>query len=273
MVGLTVVWLLVLVGGTAWAIAYGRPTAREQTSVAQARPTVDAVTGTVAAAAAADPGTVVAVSGFDRVGGCRVTVFRSGARYQRTVTVVTATGAERAVLERVAAALPVQDRARVRGDALPRLTADAGHFVSLTGTVADPGQVRLVVDTGCRTTSPESAATDLTPSGSDPAAALRPAVEAVLAAAGVAGASTGAPEVRWRVSHVPCPSGDTPLATVEAIATLPSATSLDAAIRPATGATAVVADPELVAFRTPSVGVAARATGDGLTVTATSPCP
>ena len=59
------VWGLVLAGSWWWGIRTGTPTAREQTTVAQARPYVDEAVARVAVAAAGDPRTVVAVGPFE----------------------------------------------------------------------------------------------------------------------------------------------------------------------------------------------------------------
>ncbi|MGE5830109.1 MAG: hypothetical protein ACM30G_17370, partial [Micromonosporaceae bacterium] len=258
----TVAWVLVLVGGSVWAITYGRPTAREQTSIAQARPIVDNAVGRLAAAAA-DSGSVVAISGFDLVGSCRITVFRSGVRYQRTVTVLTAAGAEPAVLDRVASALPGAFRVHLRSGSRPRLTADAGDFVAVTGGVNRAGEVRLVADTGCRTVDGAPVAADPTPAGTDPTDGARAPVSAVLSALGAQGA-------QWHTYRVPCPTGG-PLATVEAVAARPPEGRLSQAVP--TGATNVAAGPDAVAFRTEAAEVGVRTVIDRVVVTATTRCP
>src|ERR1700738_2530414 len=97
------VWLVVLVGGIGWAVSRGGPTAREQTTVADALPVVDRAVAQIVDAAAGGRHAVAAVSGCKRVGGCRVTVLRPGERYQRTVTVVVTPGTEKALIDRVGA--------------------------------------------------------------------------------------------------------------------------------------------------------------------------
>jgi hypothetical protein len=267
LVAATVAWVVVLVVGAVWAVAYGRPTAREQTSITQARTTVDAAVGRLAAAAAADPGSVVAISGFELVGSCRITVFRSGVRYQRTVTVLSALGAEPAVLQRVATTLPAAFRAQLRKGSLPRLTADAGDFVAITGEVRRAGEVRLIADTGCRTDEGASQVqADPTPEGVDPGTSARAPVDAVLTALGAHGA-------QWHFYRVPCPSGTGPLSTVEAIADRPAPGPLDQAVRDLAGFTAVVAGADAVAFRADAAEVAVRTVADNTVVTATTLCP
>src|SRR5262245_12522739 len=110
-VAVVVAWTALLAGGIVWAVRRGEPTAREQTTVAQARPVVDRAAAQLATAAGSDGLAVVAISGFERAGTCSVTVVRSGVRYHRVVTAVVQPGTELELLRRVAARLPASYRA------------------------------------------------------------------------------------------------------------------------------------------------------------------
>jgi hypothetical protein len=252
MVVLTVVWILILAVAAAFAIRGGGVTARDQTTVAAARPYVDEAVARVASAVGRDGQAVVAISAFEKVGDCDVSVFRGGVRYGRAATAVVAAGTESALLERVAAQLPASYGARVRTASAPRLTADAGYWVTLVGAVLRPGEVRFFADTGdCRV------AGDVVTSD-PPGPADRAAVESVLDQLGVTPSA-------WTASAVPCPSGGV-TGTVQA--TGPAFTgAVDARL---SSAGAVVAGPRLFAYRT---GVAVRAHEDALLVSATTPCP
>ncbi|HKD96339.1 MAG TPA: hypothetical protein VKB69_01940, partial [Micromonosporaceae bacterium] len=131
----TAVWAVAVVVAAAIYSLHGRPTVREQTSVGNARPVVDAAVADVVSAAG--PGPVVAVSGFASVGSCRITAARSGASFGRTVDVYTAPGGEPALLRRIVAGLPARYHAKVTG-AATGLYADAGDYVALVGTVPAP---------------------------------------------------------------------------------------------------------------------------------------
>jgi hypothetical protein len=187
LVAAVIAWGLVLAAGLVWSVRSGAPTAREQTTVAQARPTVDEATANVARAATAGGRAVVAISGFDRLGDCRITALRRGARYQRIVTAFVSPGQEAATLDRIAAGLPSGYGATVRRGAAPRLTADAGFFVGVSGGYVAPGQLRFVVDTGnCRVETAPLAPGPGVASETDPPAALQAPIDAVLTSLRVA---------------------------------------------------------------------------------------
>lgn len=257
MVVITVVWGLVVGAGVVWANLDADPTAREQTTVAQALPTVDEAAADLAHAASADGLAVVAVSGLQRVEECEVTVFRRGARYERTVTAFVAPQTETALLERVASRLPSRYAVAVR-PATARLVADAGLFVRVTGAVVAPGQVQFTIDTGdCR---PEGHVPD-----ADAAIGQRSTVEAVLARLGLSARE-------WGAYGVKCSNGGT-LTTVRAVADQnPPVGDVGAALAGSVDSGVVVATADVFAFRvgTEQVGVLAEA--DAVTVTATTTC-
>lgn len=148
----TVVWALLLGVSAIWYSWHGRPTAREQTTIASAEPTVtEAIQAVVRAAGAS---VVPAFSGFEKAGDCEVTAARSGMEYRRVLWLYTPVGSEPAVLDRIADGLPDRYAAKSfhsPGGAVHTLSADAGNFVMVSGTVLLPGLVRVRAETGCRT--------------------------------------------------------------------------------------------------------------------------
>jgi hypothetical protein len=256
---LVVGWAVLLAGAGVWGVVRGEATAREQTTVAETRPVVDRLMAEVASAASADGLAVVSVSAFERVDTCSVTVFRDGAHYRRTVTALVAPGTEQALLDRVAARLPAAYGATVRPGAVPRLYADGGFFVAVTGTVGEPGRVAFVADTGqCRTVGDVSSAASRpgTPGGPGQRVLER----------------LRAKEAQWTVHEVLCPGGGA-LTTVEAVvAAGTDPGSLDEALHGTVTRTPVVATAELFAYRDGDTGVAVRFDGPRAVVTATTPC-
>jgi hypothetical protein len=245
LIALAVVWALILLGTGIWYSFRGSPTVRDQTTIAKAQPHVDMAVAKVLAAAGTEP--VPAVSGFDKTGDCSVTPVRAGAQYQRSVRLYTAEGGERDLLRRVAEGLPQSYRAKVRSGSL---VADAGYYVLVTGSVEQPGVVKIVASTGCRTVGGSLASDPDAP----PPAGDRAAIDPVLAA-------LGAGTVQWHTHRLPCG-----VRTVEAVVGA-AARSLRAAL-PAAGA--VVSGDDVYAFRDGAAAVGARRAGDTVTVTATT---
>jgi hypothetical protein len=252
---LGVVWLLVLLISGWWGLTRPVPTDREQTTVADARPVVDEAIARVATAASGSG--VVAVSGFEPLGACDVSVFRDGARFRRTLMVMVPPGTEADLLSQVADRLPAGYRTVVSRGNEPRLTADAGFWVLLVGRVLAPGEVRFVADTGdCRDPG------DLDPS--DPAPAVPDdATAAVLTRLGL-GAGTRT------TASVPCVGGGS-LGTVE-VRTDAYGGDLAVALADLDDATVAVQSPRLYAYRTGDTQVAVRAHDDVTVVTATTGC-
>jgi hypothetical protein len=258
---LTLGWVAVLAGSALFAVRHPNPTARDQTTVEQARPTVDEAVARIAAAAAADGRAAVALSSFEHVGCSQafphVTVFRAGERYRRGVTVVVPPGGESDLLTRVADRLPPSYRTVVRTGEAPLLIADAGFWVLITAAKDDSGEVRFYADTGdCR----EAGRVDT----SDPAVVVdEEPIREVLERLNLTVADR-------RTAAVSCPGGGT-IGTVEVHAgAYPGA--LDAALGDLGGTTAVVAAPRLYAFRDGSTQVAVRAHADKVIITATGGC-
>jgi hypothetical protein len=251
------VWLVVLAVSAWWGVARPTPTERDQTTVAAARSVVDEAIARVGNAVGAEAGGVVAVSGFERVAACEVSVFRDGERYRRGLVAMVPPGTEADLMERVAEGLPASYRVGVsRGDQ-PRLTADAGFWVLLTASVIAPGEVRFLADTG-----------DCRPAGDIDTADAPPGVRA-----------DPLPEVLTRLdlgagtrqtASVSCVDGGT-LGTVE-VRTEPYSGDLAVALADLPGATAVVRSPRLYAYRSGDTQVAVRAHDDETIITATTGC-
>jgi hypothetical protein len=171
----TVVWALVVAATAYVAARTGSPTAREQTTLAEARATVDQVVVQVATSAGND--VVTALSGYEVSTGCHITTARRGTSLDRVIRLYTPAGTETDLLKRLAHALPPSYHAGMThrlGDSTPSgspspsgsrapsgsptvggsatlLRADAGDYVGLRGEVSGPGEVRVEVDGGCRT--------------------------------------------------------------------------------------------------------------------------
>jgi hypothetical protein len=258
LIGLSAGWALVLLVGAVWYALHGRPSVREQTTVAQAQATVDRVIGEVVAAAG--PGTVPAVSGYDQVESCDVTPVRTGARYDREAWLATGPGTERALLDRIAGALPPGYRPELAGSsasASPKLLADAGDYVAVTGTVDRPGLVLVSASTGCRPLGNRPAAD---PTGT-PAVADRTAVDGALAAFGIT-------PVSWSTHRLPCG-----LTTVEADGAARPAGPLPSPLPSASGSASAGGVPPVVraddVYAQPP-GLLVRLDGDRPVVTVTT---
>jgi hypothetical protein len=193
-VGLVTGWVLVLLVGAVWYALDGRPTIPEQTTVEQAQATVDRAVGLVVTAAR--PVAVPAISGYDQVESCDITPVRGGVRYDRQAWLATPPGSESALLDRIARELPAGYRPAVFKPSAPekaRLTADAGDYVAVTGTVDRPGLVLVSAATGCRPLGRRPVGD---PSGS-PGPTDRAQLDRALAAFGIA-------PVRWSTHRLPC---------------------------------------------------------------------
>jgi hypothetical protein len=252
-------WVLVLVAGIGWSVARGRPTDREQTTVAAAEPYVDTAAARIAAAAEADGQAAAFVSGFQKVGDCRVSLVRSGQRFQRVVTVLVSPGTEGALLDRVAARLPASYKPSVSTSPLPTLSGDAGLYVHILATRADPGVVRFVLDTGsCRVLG--TLAEPAEPSGDR--AAVTPVFQRL-----------GLPPVQWHAVTVPCAGTGGQLSTVEGVG--PDNQVAAARALPSTLeglGTPVVSSDGLYAYRSGPAAVGVRVENNHVVVSATEGC-
>jgi hypothetical protein len=252
------VWLAILAVSAWVGFARPTPTERDQTTVAAARPVVDEAIARVAAAVADDGTGVVAISGFERVGACQISVVRDGERYRRGLVAMVTPGTEASLMDRVAGALPESYRAVVRRTDPPRLTADAGFWVLLSASITAPGEVRFLADTGdCRP------AGDLDTGDTPPAEVPADAVPQVLSRLSL-------PAGRPTSASVSCLDGGR-LGTVELRVAAYSG-DLVAALSDLDGAVPVVRSARLYAFRIGSTEVAVRAHDDATIVTATTGC-
>jgi hypothetical protein len=253
------VWALILIGGIGWAELHGGPTDREQTTVAAAQPYADTAAVRLATAVESDGQAVALVSGFDKAADCRVSLARSGQRYQRVVTALVTPGTESALLDRVAARLPAEYKTTVNQKPAPTLVADAGYFVRVTGTRAGDGLVRFVVDTGsCRAVGDLSVPAE--PTGD------RAAVTPVFGRLGL-------PAVQWHAFTVPCAGTSGQLSTVEGFG--PDNQVSSAANLPSTLeglGTPVVSTAGLDAYRSGPAAVGVRVENNHVVVTATEGC-
>jgi hypothetical protein len=249
-----VAWGLVIAGLGYYSLRNDRPTAREQTTITSALPTLDAALATVAATL--DPNvSITALGGLVQVGkNCTVTVVREGVRFQRMLQVYTKPGDEAATLERIRAGLPATYKPSLSRNLL---SADAGSFIVVRGGITGPGQVQISADTGCRPQNapvfeaqPLSSAVDRAP------------VQSVLDALKLSAAS-------WQAHRAACPRGGT-LWTVEAQTAAGSAAgSVPDAAKPSG---ALLAKTDVVAYRSGSAGVVVRAADHTLTIAATTGC-
>ncbi|MER7002148.1 hypothetical protein ABT297_03750 [Dactylosporangium sp. NPDC000555] len=255
-VAAVVAWAVAVAGLALYSHFHGRPTAREQTTIAEALPTVDGALGRIYSAL--DPASSVAViGGYRRTEmSCQVTTARKGTRFARDLTVYVKKSAEGATIDRVRAALPAQYKASVVHNAgTDLLSADAGNFVAVRGSVPEPGQLRFTADTGCRVQ--DAPVTEATPPAQD---AGRAPVQAVLD-------TLGKPASEWRAHQLACPAGGT-LRTVEAV------TAGDgSAARATVPASAVVLDePKVYAYRAGTADIALRTEHASLVVSSTAGC-
>jgi hypothetical protein len=139
-------WALILAGLAYYSYRTSPPTVPGQTTVAQARQTMDRVTGEL-----------TAVSSNVRIGEyaeqpCEITNARDGRSVKRELTFTTAPGDEATLLRSIAAELPQAYHATTtERDATVTLYADAGTFVAVRGRKgADAGTVVVTLLSGCR---------------------------------------------------------------------------------------------------------------------------
>ncbi|MDG4784101.1 hypothetical protein O7614_31055 [Micromonospora sp. WMMD961] len=255
----TAAWAVLLAVLTWTSVRDDPPTVREQRSLDQAGPVVDRAVGELVRAAGAAG--MLELSPPRVAEGCRVTPFADGARLRRDVGVLAPTGTERAVLAGIAERLPASWRAWV-GSGLngPELNADAGEFVAVEGRPTVDGQVRLVVDTGCRPIG----------SGYTPAtaAATGPEATALTVALGALGRPSDAtPEL----VTAPCPGGG--LARTVRSAGGPGPAASTAALAALAGDAPLLDKPPVYAYRTGPVTVFADLGPDATRVSATVGCP
>ncbi|MFC0503729.1 hypothetical protein [Micromonospora costi] len=257
----TVAWALLL-GLLAWiSVRDDAPTVREQRSLAEAGPRVDAAVGELVTASG--PAVLELIPArVER--GCRLTPLADGATLTRDVEAVGAAGAERELLEGIADRLPASWRAGVRltPDGV-RLRADAGEFVSVEGRPTADGRVRLTVETGCRPVG-----TGYTSAGG---ASAGGAGGAEMALAGALRALGDPADTAPELVTAPCPGGG--VARTARSATGGGAATAATALAPLATGGPVLDTPEAYAYRTGGVVVLADTAPGHPHVSATTPCP
>jgi hypothetical protein len=258
-VAVGIAWTVVLVALGGWAVLHSSVTDREQTTVAQAVPTVNRAVADLASASTVDGQAVVAVGDFTKAGPCKVTLFRSGARYERVVTALVQPGTEDALVRRVAARLPASYKAMITIRAPLTMTADAGFFVGVDGTTEAPGVVQFVVDTGgCRSAGDVPASVTGVATGQDAP------VRDVLTRLGAASATS-------RRYAVPC-SGGGEMSTVEAFAAVTPSSPLETVLASIPATKPVITADTLYAYTVDGSQVAVRVVTGGVIITSTVLC-
>ncbi|WFE46192.1 hypothetical protein [Verrucosispora sp. WMMD1129] len=257
LITVTAVWVVLLAGLTWMSSAEDPPTVREQRTLTQAGPVVDGAIGEIVAAADAGVPALVPAE-VDR--GCRISPFADGATLTRAVDLAAPVGEEQALLRQVADRLPARWRAGVRltPDG-PRLRADAGEFVTVTGRPATDGRIRFTVDTGCRPVGDDYDSAGAAPVGPE-AGVLAEVVRAL----------NGRVDDPESVVSAPCPGGGV-ARTIRTVVD-PVATAPQAALAPLAGGTPVVETPEVYAYRQDGVAVLADFQPEQVLVAATTGC-
>lgn len=258
----TLLWALLLAALTWLSVRDDGPTVREQRSLAQAGPVVDRTIGELVAAAGPDALVELAPPVVER--GCRVTPFEDGGTLERVVEVRVVGEEPRALLDRIAEALPDRYRATVmltrEGT---RLRADAGEFVTVRGQETEDATVRLTADTGCR------------PLGSGYRPTAVTGADAESAAVGAALRALGRPAVEGpELVAAPCPGGGSARTAWATAGPGSAATPTSAAtvLAPLATGPALVDDPERYVYRAGPVAVQVHPVADPPTVTASTPC-
>jgi hypothetical protein len=260
LVALSVLWAIGLIASGTFYALRGKPTVREQTTIADAQPTVNQAIVNVVKAAGPTP--VVTIGAYAKSSGCDITPVRAGVEYTQTIELFVAPGSESAAMKTIVVGLPASYKATSGPGNVLDLYADAGNFVGLVGAVPSPGEIEIKAETGCRETgpaipasaAPELAATEMAP------------VRAILNPLGVLATSTSG-------AQVPCTGSTAVMRTVSAHGPAPiSAKSLAVAL--ATIAThPTVSTANTVAYRAATTDVVAITNSDGTTVSSTTRCP
>lgn len=141
-------WAVALLGLAVWSYRNDPPTVPGQTTVGQARATMDQVTGELRAAS---PSPQIGDYAEQK---CDITNARDGVALRRELTFTTRPGGEAVLLRAIAAGLPSAYHAQTSGsDDTVSLYADAGNFVTVRGRRAEAGEVLVTLASGCRSRS------------------------------------------------------------------------------------------------------------------------
>jgi hypothetical protein len=141
-------WGLLLAGLAYYSYRTSPPTVPGQTTVTQARTTMDRVTGELEKISSS-----VAVGDYTQQS-CSITKSRGGASIKRELTFTTTPGTEPTLLRSIASGLPAAYHAQTTdADSTITLYADAGMFVAVRGRTGDAGTVVVTLSSGCREAS------------------------------------------------------------------------------------------------------------------------
>ncbi|WP_051366459.1 hypothetical protein [Hamadaea tsunoensis] len=138
-------WALLLAGLAYYSYRDSPPTVPGQTTIGQARDTMDRVTGELRNISSS-----VSVGDYAEQT-CDITKARTGASIKRQLTFTTTPGGEATLLREIADGLPSAYHAQTTDqDSTISLYADAGLFVAVRGRTGDPGTVVVTMTSGCR---------------------------------------------------------------------------------------------------------------------------
>jgi hypothetical protein len=139
-------WALLLLGLGTWSAFRSPPTIRDQSSINDAKRTIDETVGRVSGGLPS--GWHVLDDGYDEKR-CDLSVLRDGVQGARKLTLSGPSGGESAAIEQIAATLP---EASLRpGSGAPQgFFVDAGTFVAVRGKITEPGMIVIDLTTGCR---------------------------------------------------------------------------------------------------------------------------
>jgi hypothetical protein len=255
-IGLTVAWALILVvSGTFYAL-HGKPTVREQTTIADARGTVDRASAAVVTAAGTGP--VISIGPFAEEKTCDITPVRSGQSWSRKINVYDGPGGESPLLYTIADGLPSSYHAKAGPGHILNLDADAGDYVGVIGAVPSPGDIEFRIATGCRPPG------GTIPAAPGPTTAELAPVTALLDGLGFKASTTAA-------AQVPCGSGGV-IRTVSAHVNGVPQRSLKTEL-PDLAVDARTATDSILAYHAAGgVDMVITQDSDGLTVAATTRC-
>ncbi len=272
--GIVVAWSLVLVGAVVWSVRRDPPTVPEQRDIGVAVRVLERAAGLLVAAADG-PAQTLEIGALELDRECGLTPVRDGIGATQTILVRVRDGEALAVLESVAARLPGDYDAAVRGnEAGTRFTlrADAGEFVGVDATVReDDTAVALRISTDCRPLADGMDADDLDAEGIG-AGVLHTVVD-VPDAFQQAIAALGGGREEQDLVRVACPAGNGTAAWTFGATGLRAPADLGQALRgPASGATVVRAGAREWAYRSNEVSVVVTEDGGVATVRATTGC-
>lgn len=139
-------WGLLLLGLGTWSAFRSPPTIRDQSSIGDAKRTIDETVGRMSGGLPS--GWSLTEDGYEQ-NRCDLSVLRDGVQGGRRLTLSGPSGSESAAIEQIAATLP--DASLRPGVGAPQgFFADAGTFVAVRGKIEEPGMIVINLTTGCR---------------------------------------------------------------------------------------------------------------------------